>query len=180
MFNFYIFNPPHIPKKLTVRGENFLSLKTHLLAPRQSGFWIGCLDALKLPKRCEKVAVIRRWALWGGCCSWDEGIVGMWRLLKVNRCWESSRCREKTIFKTLGAAVPQKKIDRWYQHQQNMKFLRWWNWKFMRWSWMFQMLILTVDIIIIVVYFAEWMRVHNSKGLASTKIKKTWVSGKLI
>ena len=98
-----------------------MSLKTHLLAPRQSGFWIGCLDALKLPKRCEKVAVIRRWALGGGSYSWEKDIVGMWRLLKVNRCWESSRCKEKTIFKTLAAAVPQKKnrplISTWTEYE---------------------------------------------------------------
>ena len=112
----------------------------------------------------------------GGSYSWEKDIVGMWRLLKVNRCWESSHCREKTVFKTLGAAVPQKKIDRWYQHQQNMKFLRWWNWKFMRWSWIFWMLILTINIKMFVL-FAEWMRLHNSTGLASTNIKKTWISG---
>ena len=86
---------------------------------------------------CEKVAFIRRRALSGGRRSGEEVIVRMWRLLKVNRCWESSRCREKTIFKTLAAAVPLEKIDLWYQHQQNMKFLRWWHWKFMRWSWIF-------------------------------------------
>ena len=155
------------------------SCHTSCYTLRQSGFWIGCLDALKLPKRCEKVAVIRRWALGGGSYSWEKDIVGMWRLLKVNRCWESSRCREKTIFKTLAAAVPLEKIDLWYQHQQNMKFLRWWNWKFMRWSWIFWMLILTINIKMFVL-FAEWMRHHNSTGLASTNIKKTWISGNLI
>ena len=89
--------------------EFFVFENTSCYTPRQSGFWVGCVDALKLPKRCEKVAAIRRWALWGGCSSWDEGIVGMWRLLKGNRCWENSRYKERTIFKTLAAAVLQKK-----------------------------------------------------------------------
>ena len=84
-------------QKIDCKGrEIFVFENTSCYTPRQSGFWVGCVDALKLPKRCEKVAAIRRWALWGGCSSWDEGIVGMWRLLKGNIYYEREKGTHET------------------------------------------------------------------------------------